>query len=124
MNQNYEISLFPFQQEVFDHSARFKIVAAGRRTGKSYLACVMAYHHALEKPNRRAVLIGPTVSMIRESMWTTLKSLVAPQHMSGLPREIDLEIRFVNGSKISLKGFDRPDSFKGYFSFSIIYCIR
>ena len=73
MNQNYEISLFPFQQEVFDHSARFKIVAAGRRTGKSYLACVMAYHHALEKPNRRAILIGPTVSMIRESMWTTLK---------------------------------------------------
>lgn len=113
MNQNYEISLFPFQQEVFDHPARFKIVAAGRRTGKSYLACVIAYHHALEKPNRRAILIGPTVSMIRESMWATLKSLVAPQHMSGLPREIDLEIRFVNGSKISLKGFDRPDALRG-----------
>ena len=29
------LSLFPFQQEVFDHPARFKIVAAGRRTGKS-----------------------------------------------------------------------------------------
>ena len=113
MNNNYEISLFPFQQEVFDHPARFKIVAAGRRTGKSYLACVMAYHHCLQKPNRRAVLIGPTVSMIRESMWTTLKTIVANQHMSGLPREIDLEIRFVNGSKISLKGFDRPDSLRG-----------
>ncbi len=25
--------------------------------------------------------------------------------------EIDLEIRFINGSKITLKGFDRPDSF-------------
>ena len=59
MNKNYEISLFPFQQEVFDHPARFKIVAAGRRTGKSYLACVAAYHHCLQKPNRRAILIGP-----------------------------------------------------------------
>ena len=62
MNENYELSLFPFQQEVFDHPARFKIVAAGRRTGKSFLACVMAYSHCLEHRNQRAILIGPTVS--------------------------------------------------------------
>lgn len=113
MNKNYEVSLFPFQQEVFDHPARFKIVAAGRRTGKSYLACVAAYHHCLQKPKRRAILIGPTIGMIRESMWATLKGLVASEHLSGMPREVDLELRFVNGSKISLKGFDRPDSLRG-----------
>jgi len=112
-NNTYEVSLFPFQQEVFEHNARFKIVAAGRRTGKSYLACVMAYNHCLEKPKQRAILIGPTVSMIRESMWATLKSLVLPAHIEGLPREIDLEIRFINGSRISLKGFDRPDALRG-----------
>ena len=113
MSNNYEISLFPFQQEVFDHPARFKIVAAGRRTGKSYLASVIAYNHCLEKPKRRVIIIGPTVSMIRESMWQTLKNIVHPSHIEGLPREIDLEIRFVNGSKLSLKGFDRPDSLRG-----------
>ena len=113
MTNTYTVSLFPFQQEVFQHPARFKIVAAGRRTGKSYLACVMAYNHCLEKSNRRAILIGPTVSMIRESMWQTLKSLVLPDHIEGLPREIDLEIRLINGSKISLKGFDRPDALRG-----------
>ena len=113
MSNNYEISLFPFQQEVFDHPARFKIVAAGRRTGKSYLASVMAYHHCLQHRNQRAILIGPTVSMIRESMWTTLKNMVNSSHLEGLPREMDLEMRFINGSKLSLKGFDRPDSLRG-----------
>lgn len=110
---NYEISLFPFQQEVFDHKARFKIVAAGRRTGKSYLASVMAYNHCLEHRNQRAILIGPTVGMIRESMWSTLKNIVHKSHLEGLPREMDLEMRFINGSRLSLKGFDRPDSLRG-----------
>ncbi len=113
MNENYELSLFPFQQEVFDHKARFKIVAAGRRTGKSFLACVMAYSHCLEHRNQRAILIAPTVSMIKESMWTSLKSIVHSSHLEGLPREMDLELRFINGSKITLKGFDRPDSLRG-----------
>jgi len=111
--QNHKIELFDFQQEVFDHKARFKIVAAGRRTGKSFLACVMAYNHCLEYRNQRAILIGPTVSMIRESMWATLKSLVHPSHLEGLPREMDLELRFINGSKLTLKGFDRPDALRG-----------
>jgi len=110
---NHKIELFDFQQEVLTDPARFKIMASGRRVGKSYLAAVAAYNHCLEEPNRRALIIGPTVSMIRESIWTTLKGLVHPDHINGYPREIDLEIRFINGSKITLKGFDRPDSLRG-----------
>jgi len=110
---NHKIELFDFQQEVLTNPARFKVMASGRRVGKSYLAAVAAYNHCLEEPGRRALIIGPTVSMIRESIWTTLKSLVHPDHINGYPREIDLEIRFINGSKITLKGFDRPDSLRG-----------
>ena len=110
---NHKIELFDFQQEVLTDPARFKIMASGRRVGKSYLAAVAAYNHCLEQSNRRALIIGPTVSMIRESIWTTLKGLVHPDHINGFAREIDLEIRFINGSKITLKGFDRPDSLRG-----------
>jgi len=110
---DHKIELFDFQQEVLIDPARFKVMASGRRVGKSYLACVASYQHCLEKPGRRAIIIGPTVSMIRESIWTTLKSLVHRDHMIGFPREIDLEIRFINGSKITLKGFDRPDALRG-----------
>ena len=47
-------------------------------------------------------------------MWTTLKtSCSITSHLEGLPREMDLELRFINGSKISLKGFDRPDGLRG-----------
>ena len=110
---DHKIELFKFQQEVLTDPARFKVMASGRRVGKSYLACVAAYNHCLEGGNRRSLIIGPTVSMIRESIWTTLKSIVHPDHINGHPREIDLEIRFINGSKITLKGFDRPDSLRG-----------
>ena len=51
--------------------------------------------------------------MIRESMWSTLKNIVHKSHLEGLPREMDLEMRFINGSRLSLKGFDRPDSLRG-----------
>ena len=110
---NHKIELFDFQQEVLIDPARFKVMASGRRVGKSYLAAVASYNHCLEEPNRRALIIGPTVSMIRESIWQTLKGLVHPDHINGYPREIDLEIRFINGSKITLKGFDRPDALRG-----------
>jgi|TARA_R110000868_G_scaffold306717_1_gene567953 hypothetical protein len=110
---DHKIELFDFQQEVLIDPARFKVMASGRRVGKSYLAAVAAYQHCLEEGNRRAIIIGPTVSMIRESIWTTLKGLVHPDHINGYPREIDLEIRFINGSKITLKGFDRPDALRG-----------
>ena len=110
---DHRIELFDFQQEVLTNPARFKVMASGRRVGKSYLAAVASYNHCLEQPNRRALVIGPTVSMIRESIWTTLKSIVHPDHIDGHPREMDLEIRFINGSKITLKGFDRPDSLRG-----------
>jgi len=110
---NHKIELFDFQQEVLIDPARFKVMASGRRVGKSYLAAVASYQHCLEKGGRRAIIIGPTVSMIRESIWTTLKNIVHPDHINGYPREIDLEIRFINGSKITLKGFDRPDALRG-----------
>ena len=107
---NHKIELFDFQQEGLTNPARFKVMASGRRVGKSYLACVAAYQHCLEQPGRRALIIGPTVSMIRESIWTTLKSIVHPDHINGFAREIDLEIRFINGSKITLKGLDRKST--------------
>ena len=69
---DHKIELFKFQQEVLTDPARFKVMASGRRVGKSYLACVAAYNHCLEGGNRRSLIIGPTVSMIRESIWTTL----------------------------------------------------
>jgi len=43
-----KVELLPWQQEVFDSPVRFKIVAAGRRTGKSRLAAWMLIINALQ----------------------------------------------------------------------------
>ena len=107
------MTLFPFQMEIFNHPARFKVIAAGRRTGKSHVCCVMAIDQATRMENARILMIGPTYGQAREAFWTTLKSLVHPGWLDGLPREADLELRFVNGSRITLKGSDRPDTLRG-----------
>ena len=116
VEQEYELHnapLFDFQYDVFMDESRYKVVAAGRRTGKSHLACVMAINHCTLEGNRRVLMVGPTYGQAREAFWTTLKSIVHRDWLDGLPREADLELRFINGSKISLKGSDRPDTLRG-----------
>ena len=107
------MTLFDFQYEIFNSSARYKVVAAGRRTGKSHVCCVAALDTATTKPNSRVLMIGPTYGQAKEAFWTTLKSLCSFEWLDGLPREGELELRFINGSRITLKGSDRADTLRG-----------
>jgi len=43
-------SLLPWQKEVFQHKARFKVIAAGRRCGKSRLAATTLLIEGLRCP--------------------------------------------------------------------------
>ena len=43
-----KIKLLPWQQEVWSDDSRFKVIAAGRRTGKSMLAAWRLIVSALE----------------------------------------------------------------------------
>ena len=45
---NLDLKLLPWQQEVMQSHARFKVIAAGRRTGKSYLAAISLILKALD----------------------------------------------------------------------------
>jgi len=49
--QTLDFNLHPRQFEVFNDPARFKVVAAGRRFGKSYLARVMLLIEAMKDKN-------------------------------------------------------------------------
>lgn len=49
-------SLLPWQQEVFKDETRFKVIAAGRRCGKSRLAATTLLIEALRCPAGSAVL--------------------------------------------------------------------
>ena len=51
-------SLHPAQMDIFQSDARFKVVAAGRRFGKSYLSCVTLLIEGLKEENDRGYRVG------------------------------------------------------------------
>jgi phage terminase large subunit len=105
------ISLLPWQQEVWEDETRFKIVAAGRRTGKSRLAAWLLIVNALQTDRGQVFYVAPTQGQARDIMWQTLLELghpvIAGSHIN------NLQIKLINGATISLKGGDRPETMRG-----------
>ena len=105
------VELLPWQQEVFADTTRFKIVAAGRRTGKSRLAAWMLIINALQTDKGHVFYVAPTQGQARDIMWQTLlelgHSVITSSHIN------NLQIKLVNGATISLKGGDRPETMRG-----------
>ena len=63
-------ALLNWQQQVFNDSARFKVVAAGRRCGKSRLSAIKLLIEGLNCPAGSAVMyVAPTLGMARTIMW-------------------------------------------------------
>ena len=111
MTTDLNIELLPWQQEVWEDDTRFKIVAAGRRTGKSRLAAWLLIVNALQTERGQVFYVAPTQGQARDIMWQTLLELGNPvitgSHIN------NLQIKLVNGATISLKGADRPETMRG-----------
>ena len=107
------------QFEVFNDPARFKVVAAGRRFGKSYLAKVMLLiegmkmenEYGYDLKNRAIYYIAPTFEQAKRIMWQELKDMGRSVIESTL--ENQGIIKLINGREIHLKGADRPDTLRG-----------
>ena len=106
-----KISLLPWQQEVWTDDSRFKVIAAGRRTGKSRLAAWRLIVSALEADKGHVWYIAPTQQQARDIMWQQLLELgnpvIASSHVN------NMQLTLINGSVISLKGADRPETMRG-----------
>ena len=105
------IELLPWQEEVWNDDTRFKIVAAGRRTGKSRLAAWMLILRALQTEKGHVFYVAPTQGQARDIMWQTLLDLGNPVIVNSHIN--NLQIKLVNGATISLKGADRPETMRG-----------
>jgi predicted phage terminase large subunit-like protein len=108
---SFDVSLLPWQQEVFLDPIRFKVVAAGRRCGKSRLAAYTMFLKALEDTPGQVYYVAPTQGQARDIMWDLLSEIghgiIASKHIN------NLQITLINGAKISLKGADRPETMRG-----------
>jgi hypothetical protein len=82
-------SLLQWQQQVFKDPTRFKVIAAGRRCGKSRLSAVTLLIEGINCPEGSSVMyVAPTLGQART-------------------------ITLVNGRKILVRGADNPDSLRG-----------
>ena len=106
-----KVELLPWQQGVMEAEERFKVVAAGRRCGKSRLAAWMLIINALQSKSGHVFYVAPTQGQARDIMWGVLTELAHPiisgSHVN------NMQIKLINGATISLKGADRPDTMRG-----------
>ena len=110
MNLNFQ--LLNWQQEVFKDKTRFKVIAAGRRCGKSRLATMMLIIKALEAPEGSAVLyVSPTLGQSRQIIWDSLLEIGRPVIKSAHINNLDITL--VNGRKIHVRGADNSDTLRG-----------
>ena len=108
-------NLLAWQGEVWNHPAKFKIVAAGRRTGKTELAAwrllINALTDGITAKDAARFYVAPTQQQARKVMWGKLmqlgSSVIAKAHIN------NLEITLINGQTISLQGADRPETMRG-----------
>lgn len=105
------VKLHPAQIEILNSKARFKVVAAGRRFGKSRLAGWILLIKALQSTEKDVFYVAPTFQQAKDIMWGMLKEL-GHEVITGVHENTGV-LTLVNGRRICLKGSDRPDTLRG-----------
>lgn len=109
---NLDIELLPWQQLVWNSPARFKVIAAGRRSGKTRFAVWRLLVEALQGvPLADYLYVAPTQGQARDIAWDLImelgKDVISGHHQN------NMTIKLVNGVTIKLKGGDRPATMRG-----------
>lgn len=126
----------PKQLEVINSDKRYKVLAWGRRTGKSVLAGLISFKSAMEVQGNYYI-VAPTERQAKSIYWNDILRIVIPKelldkcyinkvektitfpHMQGELKLPNGEIIQVNHdenkppSTISLRGVDNPDALRG-----------
>lgn len=106
-----QVKLTDWQDRVAHDPARFKIICAGRRAGKSVLARMSLLKWAVEKPGVYW-LVNPTYRQAKAIHWRDILNEI-PQKWVSKKNETELSIELNNGSLIELKGAENPDALRG-----------
>ncbi len=105
------IRLQPPQWKVFRSPARFRVLVAGRRFGKTYLSLIELCKAAW-KPGSLVWYVGPSYKQAKRIAWGPLKQMTRPYWRSK-PNETDLRVELTTGGTVCLRGADNYDSLRG-----------
>lgn len=108
----YPLTEHPVQTALVNDKVRFKVVPAGRRSGKTERAKRFVVREAMREPGAYFVA-APTRDQVKRIYWNDLKRLSFASMLPDKPKETELIITYPNGSTISLVGLDQPQRMEG-----------
>jgi hypothetical protein len=122
----YPLHYHQEQARLWKSDARYNIVPAGRRSGKTELVgkrkivlCALNAHRKdipffyRPWPDPRFFVAAPTRDQVKRIYWYDLKALIPPRFVVGRPNESELTIHLVTGARICCLGMDRPERIEG-----------
>lgn len=111
----YKLIDHPIQLELINDNVRFKVVPAGRRSGKTERAKRFIIKEALRNANEQYFVAAPTRDQVKKIYWNDLKKLMPESQKLKQPSETELTLYFANGTTIILIGLDKPERIEGTF---------
>lgn len=114
--------LHPKQQEIVKSQARFKVIRAGRRSGKTTLEVEDMAFAAVNGRDRNIFYIAPTQIQAREIIWELFK-----KRLNGIARfheqRLEITIPTIEGgnSIIKLAGWENRENFRGKAAYKIVF---
>ena len=109
----YDLIDIPEQVRLRDEVVRFKVVPAGRRSGKTERAKRYVAKQAMRNPNELYFCAAPTRDQTKKIFWDDMKALTFSAVHSKAPSESELKIYMPNGSEIHMIGLDKPQRIEG-----------
>lgn len=100
------------QTAIFTDESRFRVVVAGRRFGKTFLSTAEMLNVAISKPKSNVWYIAPTYKAAKDIAWQMLVDTIPAGYVTKR-NETELSLQLVNGSRLSLKGAEKPDNLRG-----------
>ena len=100
------------QRTILNSDARFRVVAAGRRFGKTELATMALFTYAWNTPDARTWWVGPSYSHT-DVAWETLTTNVPDLLIEDTKRTQPRRLTLTNGSRIGFRSSDSPDTLRG-----------
>lgn len=114
--------LYDKQKEIILSPARFKIVRAGRRSGKTTLETEEMAFEAVEESNRPIFYIAPTQTQARSIVWEIFKKRF---HNIAEFNEQRMEIKVPTQdgqfNLIKLAGWENRENFRGLSAYHIVF---
>ncbi len=96
--------------------ARFRMIVAGRRSGKTEIVkrlVTRAAFHGSPYGDGRWGFGAPTRAQAKDIYWEDIKKLVPRTMLACAPSETELTIRLVNGGTIKVAGMNEPERVEG-----------